>query len=137
MPTENTSPETGPLDIAKMAASVATHLTTHRSRKKHGGYLHYEDGLIEIQLDTYVPNISIALVMEGKQVPVFSASHHSWDRPSRYNPGAWTGHLEQLAERAAEAEKGQKEERQAAEALRRQDHFGPIDDAALFAGNTS
>ena len=137
MPTENTSPETGPLDIAKMAASVATHLTTRTSRKKHGGYLYYEDGLIEIQLDTYVPNISIALVMEDKQVPVFNAAYHSWEQPSRYNPGAWTGHLEQLAERAAEAEKGQKEERQAAEALRHQDHFGPIDDGNIFAGNTS
>ena len=125
-----TSPK--PETIAAMAHSVATHLTTGTAKKSHGGWKYYQDERIHISLDTYVPNITVKIMVNGQWQDVYSAGYHNHSRPNRYNPGNWTRYLHDLAERAAQAgtvKEREQQERDRAEQARR---FGAIDDAAAF-----
>jgi len=122
-----------PEDVAGAASVVARYLQTRYVSKKHGGYDIYEDDRLAIWLDTYVPNISIRLLMNGEKVMVFSASYHSYRRPSIFHPGAWCDYLlgpllTQAREARARLEAKQQARRDAETVAR----YAPIADAHLF-----
>ena len=122
-----------PFQISSWAASVARNLTTRSSTKKHGGYLHYEDEVIHISLDTYVPNLGISIIRDGQHIPVFSASHHSHGKPQRYNPGSWVQYLQSLVPKAQTADAERRQAQAEQEAAHKVQQYGPVDDLTIFA----
>ena len=126
-----------PAGVARMAADIASYLTTRTSTKKHGGYNYYEDDRIHISLDTYVPNITVTIT---PCVTVFSAAYHNWASPDAFRPGAWIEYVATLAEQAASVKRKRREEHERQEREHQMVHFAPVDDAALFsdvAGSSS
>ena len=122
-----------PLQISSWAASVARNLTTRSSTKKHGGYLHYEDEVIQISLDTYIPNLGISIIRDGQPIPVFSAGHHSHGEPQRYNPGLWVQYLQSLVPKAQAADAERRQAQAEREAAHNDHQYGPVDDSTIFA----
>ena len=130
---ENTIP---PRRIATMAMDVANVMTTSHTEKSHGGYNYYSDGMIEIRLDTYVPNLEILIIRDGMYTPVFRASHQHHESPSRYNPGRWCGHLVNLAETAREMREQRTVSNAVDKRLREMSRYSPVDDSDIFPGQS-
>ena len=120
--------------VGAAARMVAHYLKTRSETKKHGGYDIYEDDVLEITLDTYVPNLDVRLLIDGEWVTVLSAGYHSYTRPQVFRPGAWCDHLlgplQKQAEQRRELLRLQATTRQEAELVKR---YAPVQDAHLFA----
>ena len=117
-------------NIRRMAANIANTLRTSYAVKKHGGYNIYEDDRIHISLDTYVPNVDIAIRLNGTWTTVFAAA--SGNTPSIFKPGLWVEYLHGLQPQC-ESIKTQKEANRAAATAAEHDRcYGPVDDTALF-----
>ena len=123
-----------PAEIAAMANTVATYLQSSYTPKKHGGYAVYRDGVIQVSLDTFVPNVDVSVIQDGKANAVFTASYTRHHSPERYNPGEWTKYLAQLATQADQVRQQKREALLAKATAQRQEHYAPIDDVAVFSG---
>ena len=130
-----------PEQIAQMAALVAREMTTTTQSKKHGEYLIYQDGKLQIQLDSYVPNLGIRVMRGDDAESVYSAAYHNHRNPERFRPGLWMNHLAKLHEQASEMREQKAADRESREQAERETRFGPIDDSDVFtdgqAGRTS
>ena len=122
-----------PEEIAGMATMVTQYLGARDPEKeRRSGHMIYEDGLIAVRVNKFSENITISILRNRENSPVFEAYHRHRNQPNRYNPGGWTRHLEKLADRA----QGIQEEKEAAQAeekrLEEQKLFGAVDDSDLF-----
>ena len=121
-----------PARVARMAIQVAQEMHNHTVSKKHGEYQIFEDGKIQICLDTWVPNIEVDVVQGDKRITVFSAAYHSLLRPTQFHPGKWMEHLEKLnsqADQIRQEKEAARDERNRREEAAR---FAPIDDSGIF-----
>ena len=114
-------------------ATIANYLTTRTESKKHGGYNVYEEeGKISIWYDTYYPNISVYVWIDGKMKLV--ASFNGGGFTQKYRSGNWEKHVkETLYPKALIAKEKANEARRERERLAKQEKFGPIDDSSIFA----
>jgi hypothetical protein len=104
---------------------VCRYLTTKYSAKKHGGYKIYSDEKISATLDTYVPNVSLSVLVNGQPIITVFSCNYNGDTYI-YKPGAWEGYLKQLDK---EARKSQDKKAKAAEKKRKaelKEKFGPV-----------
>ena len=123
----------GPFDVARSAMLVVKYLTTGRTTKKHGGYKHYQDRRLWIRLDTYVPNLDIQVMVDGKREMVYSAAYNSHASPQIYRRGKWVSYLKNvLLPKAEKAEKEQEKSQHEKDERERKRRYTPVDDAALF-----
>ena len=121
-----------PREVAHTAGRVARLLKTSHTTKKHGGYDHYKDDRIHIRLDTYVPNVDIAVTIDGNWHTVYSAAYHSIDRPSTYRPGKWVDYLfGELTERADQRQAAHDADREVRRETHERTHFSPSDDSGV------
>ena len=121
------------MDTIKAAYFIAQNLTTRTEGKKHGSYMIYEDDKIQIAYDTYYPNLDVYIKTPEKKTLVLLRSGHGHNQ--EYHPGAWEQYVLSLVPKALEAK--QKAESEALERKRAEEKkaFGPVDDAAIFAGS--
>lgn len=121
-----------PGEVASAAIFIADYLKTSYSAKKHGGYNIYEDDRIRISRDTFVPNISVNIKIDGEQQTVYSAGYTNHRNPDVFHRGLWIGYMMGLLPAARDAKQKKEDEVQARKEAQREKNFTPIDDRAIF-----
>ena len=112
--------------------AIAIYLITSYQSKKHGGWNIYEDEKIKIMYDTYYPNVSTYVKIDGKENLVISHSGHGITQ--EYHQGNWEKYISDvLYPKAIEAKRLSDIAEKQREEEKRQKLFGLIDDSKVFA----
>lgn len=124
------------MNFTQELQEIARYLTTRRESKNHGGYLIYEEiGKIQIALDTYVPNTSAYVWLDGswKLVYLYNGAH---GRLQESHSGEWMRYVSDVLYPIAKIEKKRVAE---AEERERQDRLkklhGSVNDQHLFSNS--
>lgn len=81
------------IDINKLI-EIAGYLTTEKKYKGHGYWEIYENDKIKIMYDTYYPNVSVYIKIDGKEELVLLHSGHGITQ--EYHSGAWENYCENI-----------------------------------------
>jgi hypothetical protein len=110
---------------------IVQYLTTDRKYKGHGYWLTYEDDKIKIMFDTYYPNASVYVKLDGKEQLVLLHSGHGYNQ--EYHPGNWEKYVDEILYlKAVEARNIYDLEQREREELDNLNKFGAIDDSKVF-----
>jgi len=109
--------------------AVANYLTTSRDYKGHGYWINYIDDKIKIRYDTYCPNYSVEISLDGKWESVFFSGYTI----QTYHPGAWEIYVEKvLLPKAKEARIIADKKEEEKKRIENEKSYGTIDDSKIF-----
>ena len=123
-------------EVTRLTGFIARHLGELKEPDGPDTYYEYEDGRVRLRamMEMGTP-VEADIVREGKNAPVLRNTLyglHPRQGLTRYNPGAWTGHLRSLEAPAEAAREQEEQEKRDRENENRLERFRPVDDSDIF-----